>query len=114
MMARRTKTRTPKRRKEGSRLLSVWPGAGGELGLSRATTWRRVYDGTIPTLKLGGQRFVDRLDLDALIERLKADARISPCRSGFITRASAVRTITAATAAPSTASGGGCATSAPA
>ena len=44
------------------------------LGISRATFWRRVNDGTLPRpIKLGGVTRWRRCELDAAIERAAKD-----------------------------------------
>lgn len=46
------------------------------LGLSRATFWRRVADGTFPAaLKIGGSTRWRRDELVAALERISADQR---------------------------------------
>jgi predicted DNA-binding transcriptional regulator AlpA len=39
-------------------------------GISTATLYRRLNDGSLPTVRLGGRRFVRAADLDALIDGL--------------------------------------------
>jgi excisionase family DNA binding protein len=39
-------------------------------GISTATLYRRLNDGSLPAVRLGGRRFVRAADLDALIDGL--------------------------------------------
>ena len=48
--------------------------AAGMLGCSKATFWRRVADGTIPRpVKIGGMSRWPKSEIDAVIERAKAE-----------------------------------------
>lgn len=48
------------------RLLTVTK-AGEELGIGRTTAFRAAKDGSLPTLKIAGRRYVSRAALDALL-----------------------------------------------
>ncbi len=49
------------------------------LGLSRATFWRRVADGTLPRpIRLGGRTLWQRSELRAIIDNLAAERDRNP------------------------------------
>lgn len=41
--------------------------AGRFLGISRATAWRRIWDGSLPSVRLGRRVLVSRARLEALL-----------------------------------------------
>lgn len=43
--------------------------ANGRLPISRRSFFRRLADGTIPVLVIGGRTFVDEADIEALLSR---------------------------------------------
>lgn len=53
------------------RLVSV-PEAGEMLGVSRATAWRMVDAGTLPTVRVGRRRLVPVAAIDELVDHLRA------------------------------------------
>lgn len=49
-------------------VLNVWPETGKALNLSKATVWKLVHSGAIPSVKLGGRYLVPRAGLKRLLE----------------------------------------------
>lgn len=51
-----------------SLVMNVWPDTGHALNLSRATTFARCADGTIPTIRIGKRLLVPVKALNALLD----------------------------------------------
>ena len=56
-----------------SLVLNVWPDVGRALKLSRANTYARIKDGTIPSIRIGRRIVVPRKSLNEMLAKAKTD-----------------------------------------